>query len=229
MGKIKDLTGQRFGRLYAASISDKRTSNGACVYICQCDCGNVKEISGSLLKRGEIKSCGCLRKEIAKYKADKIKGINQKDISGQKFGRLVAIKPTNQRQGNSKMWECKCECGNTILASIQCLKSGMVRSCGCLKTETLNKTREILFEKELKEGTMLCQLNKKLQKNNTSGRKGVYWREKGQVWYVSITFQGKTHYVGSFKDYNEAVKAREQAEIEYFKPILEENGRKLEQ
>lgn len=47
-------------------------------YLCQCDCGNKKEIRIDHIKRGEIMSCGCLNKEILRTRKidfNKIRGI----------------------------------------------------------------------------------------------------------------------------------------------------------
>ena len=44
---------------------------------------------------------------------------------------------------------------------------------------------------------------------------------------ISIGFKGKTIYLGTFKNFEDAVRERELAEEKYYEPILEENGRKL--
>ena len=58
-----------------------------------------------------------------------------KDITGKRFGRLVAQFPTELRRNDSTMWVCKCDCGNTHLASHRALSRGSTRSCGCLRME----------------------------------------------------------------------------------------------
>ena len=55
------------------------------------------------------------------------------DISGLRFGRLVAILPA---PGKSK-WSCICDCGKTKITSLSGLKSGKCKSCGCLHSEGL--------------------------------------------------------------------------------------------
>lgn len=64
-----DITGQRFGRLVALKKAPSR--NGSTYWLCQCDCGNQKEIKTGNLTRGATKSCGCIcgttRKTKEKY------------------------------------------------------------------------------------------------------------------------------------------------------------------
>lgn len=57
-----DLTGKRFGRLTILRKSeDSRKSS--IYWKCKCDCGAIKDIDGSHLRRGYTNSCGCIRKE----------------------------------------------------------------------------------------------------------------------------------------------------------------------
>lgn len=59
MGKIKDLTGQRFGKLVAREYKGKDEYNRA-MWLCDCDCGNTKVTSSECLLRRNTKSCGCM-------------------------------------------------------------------------------------------------------------------------------------------------------------------------
>ena len=62
MGKLIDLTGQRFGRL---TVLERAQNIGKDVaWLCQCDCGKQSAVLGNSLKRGLSKSCGCLRDEM---------------------------------------------------------------------------------------------------------------------------------------------------------------------
>lgn len=61
MSAFKDLTGMKFGRLTV--IEFVGVINGRAYFKCRCDCGNIHIVSGRNLKSGEVKSCGCLRKE----------------------------------------------------------------------------------------------------------------------------------------------------------------------
>lgn len=72
----------------------------------------------------------------------------REDISGQKFERLLVLRYIRtdcvQQKNNNRthfiaMWECLCDCGTTKIVSGPRLKSGGVRSCGCLQREVLAK------------------------------------------------------------------------------------------
>lgn len=55
----KDLTNQRFGHLVALHPTEKR-KHGSVIWVCQCDCGNIKETTAELLLNGSTQSCGCI-------------------------------------------------------------------------------------------------------------------------------------------------------------------------
>lgn len=63
----KDLTGQKFGRLVVLARSGK-TNDRHAAWLCRCDCGEEKVVSGVNLRRGITQSCGCLNKEINSQK-----------------------------------------------------------------------------------------------------------------------------------------------------------------
>ena len=56
-----DITNQRFGKLTAKKSTNKRTNDGRIIWICECDCGNIKEVSTHDLLQGKVQSCGCMR------------------------------------------------------------------------------------------------------------------------------------------------------------------------
>lgn len=60
-----------------------------------------------------------------------------KDHTGQRFGRLVALRIG--QKGDKKGWICQCDCGNEKWVASSHLTSGRTRSCGCLMRETTSK------------------------------------------------------------------------------------------
>ena len=61
--RIKDLTGQTFGRLTALEYIGSTTLTKSAIWRCLCSCGNEKEVVGTYLKNGHTQSCGCLHRE----------------------------------------------------------------------------------------------------------------------------------------------------------------------
>lgn len=58
-----------------------------------------------------------------------------KDLSGRRFGRLVAIRDVGSVR-NRRIWECKCDCGNYTNVPATSLITGGTKSCGCLQQQT---------------------------------------------------------------------------------------------
>jgi hypothetical protein len=59
-------------------------------------------------------------------------------------------------------------------------------------------------------------INRGLNKNNTSGAKGVRWNIQAKRWLAFITKDGRKFHLGGFKNFNEAVAARQQTEQRLF-------------
>ncbi len=64
------------------------------------------------------------------------------DLAGQRFGRLVALEPTEKRSaGGSVVWRCRCDCGKVAEVDTHHLRSGNTKSCGCLKKDRFKQYR----------------------------------------------------------------------------------------
>ena len=57
------------------------------------------------------------------------------DITGQRYGRLVAIKKVETQIGAKEQWLFQCDCGKTCIARKGAVRDGRTRSCGCLGAE----------------------------------------------------------------------------------------------
>ena len=57
-----NIIGNKYGRF---TVIDKGQRNG--FWICECECGNIREIYISSLKAGSSQSCGCLRTELFSF------------------------------------------------------------------------------------------------------------------------------------------------------------------
>jgi hypothetical protein len=62
-----------------------------------------------------------------------------KDITGQKFGRLTAIRVVGRPKWRVYVWLCSCECGQVVEVRVSSLRRGASQSCGCLRNEVATK------------------------------------------------------------------------------------------
>ena len=107
------------------------------------------------------------------------------NLTNKRFGRLTVIKRNGSRNGNA-LWECLCDCGNTVLVKSNNLTSGNSKSCGCLERENrikrmqthcLTKTRIYRIWENMKKR---CS-NPNMREYKHYGGKGVVvcdeWKE----------------------------------------------------
>lgn len=64
------------------------------------------------------------------------RNIQRRDLEGQKFNRLTAIRPDVNRHGRT-YWICRCECGKEKSISTTCLSREKTQSCGCALVDFL--------------------------------------------------------------------------------------------
>ena len=70
-----------------------------------------------------------------------------KDITGKRFGRLIALFKTENNKRNKAMWVCSCDCGKYVIEQASTLLYGKVNSCGCLQKEWYANRSEQTGEK----------------------------------------------------------------------------------
>lgn len=121
MSKLKDLKGQKFGKLLVISRADNY-KDGRTRWKCQCDCGNIIDVMSTNLLRGNTKSCGC-------YSGEYISKSKVNDLTGKRYGKLTVLYRVDKR-GKNSCWYCKCDCGVEKEISAVALKHGQ-KSCGC--------------------------------------------------------------------------------------------------
>lgn len=132
MPKLNDLTGKKFDKLI---VLEKAPSRARHVYWkCQCECGNIVEVSAESLKRNIPHDCGCVKLQLQKDK-EQAKENKLNYLVGKRFGRLIVESRTEERQNGSVVWRCKCDCGNYKNVPTHSLQNNHTQSCGCLIRE----------------------------------------------------------------------------------------------
>src|SRR5690349_252046 len=65
---------------------------------------------------------------------------NFDDKTGKKFGRLTVLE-ISRTEGKKVFWKCLCECGKIVEQWGPSLSTGHVKSCGCLRDDTIRELR----------------------------------------------------------------------------------------
>lgn len=274
-----DLTGRQFGKLTAVRPAHRQPLERS-KWECLCECGNTAKVDTNKLTSGHTKSCGCNR-ILA-------------DLEGERFGRLVAIRPLSKRVDNRVVWLSQCDCGEFAETPASLLVSGTTQSCGCLAKELSSQRKtthgmsqspeysswrsmrkrctdpnHVAFSSYGGRGIKVCpewlksfetffcdmgplpglnfsidrrdndgdytptncrwadkstqQLNRGVSCNSKTGVTGVIPR--GDKWLASLAFRGKVLLYQTFENFDDAVKARDEAKDKVNCQIEdEENG-----
>lgn len=125
--KVKDISGQRFGKLVVLRRYGYTNSKRKLIlWLCRCDCGNEVLRTAPHLRQNENPSCG------------KCRLIKDSDYVGKQFGYwtvISAAKPKNRK----KSYLCECKCGNRKIVNADTLKLGTSKSCGCFQKDLTSK------------------------------------------------------------------------------------------
>lgn len=212
MGKAKNYIGTKIGKF---EILDQYSKNYVVYLKTKCTlCGKIEWVA-----QKHIASRKCCEQ---KSSSTQFKPL---DLQGQTINGIKILEKTDKKYKTMIIWKCKCYCGNIFYAPLSKIKSGGIKSCGCLKpppvkTGIREKGYKTYAEKYLKDGTNLSTISPKMLSTNTSGVKGVSFDKTKRMWRASLGFQGKT-YCKNFKNKEDAIKYRKELEKKYFRPIFE--------
>lgn len=145
MPNFIDLTGNVYGELTVKQMLRNYKNSGRTYCMCAGTDG------GSYIVRQDA-----LRSGATKYIKGACSAGRADDLSQKRFGRLVALYPTDERAANNSIiWFCKCDCGSYIKVSANNLKRQHTSSCGCKKRSYAERlivnylnTQDICFRTE---------------------------------------------------------------------------------
>ena len=123
------------------------------------------------------------------------------NLTGQRYGKLLVLGPA-ENIGNRTAWRCRCDCGQETVVLTKRLREGHTVSCGCSSP-----------------GKGLSALT---YVDGTCGVPGVDWLAAKGRWRATICFKGKRRYLGSYTDFEDAVKARKRAEEDIHDRFVEQ-------
>ena len=137
------------------------------------------------------------------------------NLIGRRFGKLEVIGRSDKRGSRGArtvpLWECRCECGAICYKATDTLTNPDLSMCNeCVGKYAGEKMRE---KAGYVDGTQISRIKSdKLIATNTSGARGVYLERKTGKWRARLRFKGKTYNFGTYANFEDAVKARKEAE-----------------
>lgn len=163
----------------------------------------------TILNMAERGSCGKCSKEE-----------KTKKYIGAIFDNLEVI-GLGDENNNETVVKCRCrKCGSVTSIRLRRLRQGVVKQCKYCGQQNLKKGRT-LVDMASKEGTNVFSLGNKINKNNTTGVKGVSYMHKYNKYRAYINFKRKQYYLGMYSSIEDAEEARKKAEEKIYGEFLE--------
>lgn len=91
------------------------------------------------------------------------------NLQGMKFGRLLVVSEHGRSKDSRVLWKCMCDCGKETIVQASHLKSGRIKSCGCLRNETSKKVNITHGKSKTPEYKTWCGMIKRCQNRNCTG------------------------------------------------------------
>lgn len=127
------------------------------------------------------------------------------DLTGKTYGYLTVLGKTGQKKNKNNIWHCRCKCGREVDVPTVLLTQGNTTSCGCLKTEVLQRANKNI------DGTSIRQSmdDTVVSKHAISGYVGA--QPKRGKWKATLQYKGTVYQLGVYEDIEDAIEARRKA------------------
>lgn len=223
--KFNDLTGQKFGNLIVIKRIENIGDKIQWLCICNCNRHNEVKVRASDLTLGKIRSCGCLR-NTNRYE------INDEYIIGITEDGDFQIDNEDYEKVSKYVWHKNTDgyFESTIYQNGIAKTLSMSRYIMNVNDDRIVDHENHDISNNRKYNLRVCNdaestRNRGLFINNTSGKTGVVWHKKNRKWIVKITVNYKIIYLGSYKNKEDAIKARIEAEHKYFGDFRYKGGK----
>lgn len=226
---FKDLTGQVFDRLTVIKrVDDYISPKGQrkVQWLCRCDCGNERLVVSGDLTNGNTKSCGCLAinnliersKKYNEYILDGEYGIGLTSDGSEFWFDLEDYEKIKDYCWSYNSQGYVVARDRNLNRPIKLHRLVMDVSDSTIEVDHKGHPPRNEKKKDNRKSNLMLvnksenQMNRTIAVNNKSGCTGVYWNKDRNKWIVQI----KCKHIGCFTNYDDAVKARKEAEIKYY-------------
>lgn len=237
MGKFIDMTGWIMSE-HGVPDSRLRVIKRAKDYIyssglhatqweCECSCEEHNHIivMGSDLRKGNTKSCGCLKEEMKSQLKFHAKKYNQYDLS-KKYGIGWTYNTNTEFYFDLEDYDkIKDHCWSDrndhgVHYVVTCIEGKQVfmhnllgyKGYDHIDRNGLNNKKSNLRKATIQQNNF----NNGIAKNNTSGYTGVYFQQKSNKYTANIGLDYQNIYLGCFENKKDAIRARLEAEAKYY-------------
>ena len=244
MSGLIDLIGQKFGRLTVVKRAEDHiqpSGQHKTQWLCKCDCGNECITQGVLLRRNEVRSCGCLNNELVIIRNKQSKKYNTYDLSGE-YGIGYTLKGEEFYFDLEDYELIKDYCWHITSKGYVVSQKNQEHERTVQHRLVMNFPNEFEIDHihqenkndNRKSNLRICShiknsMNRGVRPDNKIGITGVYkeicnGREK---WVARIKAHGK-EYKKRFIDFDAAVKQRKEWEEQLFSDYSYTNSQKVE-
>ena len=227
-----DLIGQKFGKLRVIERAENYVTPKGNVYsqwLCDCECGNTKIIKRGDLVQGKVVSCGCYNSYChKKYNPFEICGdyVTMYTLKGEPF--YVDLEDFDKVKDVCWYKNKRGYIRGSYNKKIVSLHRLIMDAHPNISIDHKDHDKSNNRKSNLREATTNQNgMNRQLAVSNKTGVTGFFWYTKLAKWRATIQINNHQIFLGDYDNFDDAVKARKEAEEKYFGEWSYDNSQRV--